>query len=84
MKKYKINLCLTYSMTPYVPTFALYNLDIWKYNIAPLLMECGFIHLGDALVLGNENNLIEFKMNWTNNKNFVVIIEEMIDKPSYT
>lgn len=79
MLKYKVTVNLEYSMTPYIPAFALLKLDIWKLNIAPRLIQCGFRHLDDCLVLGTEQNLIEFKMNWVDIGNYRLSIKEVVD-----
>lgn len=60
MKKYEIIITIDNSNTPYIPSKWIYGLDLWKKHIAPTLSDIGFIHLGDAMVLGDDNMMAEF------------------------
>ena len=60
MNKYQIQLTIDNSNTPYIPTGYIINFDLWKKYIAPTLIDIGFIHIGDAMVLGNDNMAAEF------------------------
>jgi hypothetical protein len=84
MKRYIINAILKESSTPYIPHNYLIQMPLWRNNIAPTLTRCGFIHLGDCIVYGDEVNLIEFKLSFVYDDNLVTVtIKEFIDKPSY-
>lgn len=60
MKKYEIIITIANSNTPYIPAKFIHDLDLWKRYIAPTLIDIGFIHIGDAQVLGDENMAAEF------------------------
>ena len=82
MNRYVINAILT-DGTPYIPHNYLIQMPIWRNNIAPTLTQCGFIHLGDCIVYGDETNLIEFKLSFSyDSASYEVSIKEFIDKPN--
>lgn len=83
MNRYVINAILKESSTPYIPHNYLIQMPIWRNNIAPKLTQCGFIHLGECMVLGYETNLIEFKLTFVYDDSLVTVtIKEFIDKPN--
>ena len=89
MKRYIINAVYKDGNAPYIPSNYLQRMSIWRNNLSPTLTQCGFIHLGDCIVLGDESNLIEFKLTFTHDDDgysglIVITIKEFIDKPSYT
>ena len=68
----------------YLPVFYIMSLPLWRNNIAPTLTQCGFIHLGDCIVYGDETNLIEFKLSFSyDSASYEVSIKEFIDKEQY-
>ena len=73
MNRYVINAILKGSSTPYIPHNYLIQMPIWRNNIAPTLTRCGFIHLGDCIVYGNESNLIEFKLSFAYDDSWVTV-----------
>lgn len=82
MNRYVINAILT-DGTPYIQSGYLIQMPLWRNNIAPTLTQCGFIHLGDCIVYGNESNLIEFKLSFSyDSASYEVSIKEFIDKPN--
>lgn len=85
MKRYVINAMLKHSTAGFLPHNYLGQTTIWRNNIAPALTRCGFIHLGDCIVYGDESNLIEFKLTFAyDDPTIKIIIKEVIDKPRNT
>jgi hypothetical protein len=62
MTHYVIGVMLKGATAPYLPVYYIMSMSLWRNNIAPTLTRCGFIHLGECMVLGNDTNLIEFKL----------------------
>lgn len=62
LNTYEIQFEQLNSNTPYIPFQTPYaqQLDLWKKYLAPLLLNCGFYHIGDMKVLGSSENMIEF------------------------
>jgi len=62
MKKYKVRVISVQTpIRSYVPDIMLYHMDIWKI-ISKSLLVCGFIHVGDLMVLGKDENVFEFHL----------------------
>lgn len=79
MEKYKVRIkSLETPNTPYIPDVMLKHMDIWK-TIAQTLLDCGFIHVGDFMVLGRDANVFEFKMTFQYDPNVFKIDFDLIE-----
>ena len=84
MTHYVIGVILKGAIAPYLPVYYILSMPLWRNNIAPTLTQCGFIHLGECMVLGDESNLIEFKLSLSyDSASYEVLIKEFIDKAQY-
>ncbi len=81
MKIYKVKVTsLGTPATPYIPDIMLKHMDMWKI-IANALYECGFYHLGDCMVMGNDENVIEFHLTFNYDRNvFNIELDTMVSE----
>lgn len=61
MNVYTIQLLNQENNTPYI-TPILLSTEFWKKYISITAIEAGFIHIGDAMVLGKKENLLHFNL----------------------
>lgn len=79
MDKYKVRvISVGTPNTPYIPDIMLRHMDIWK-TISKALRDCGFIHVGDLMVLGRDANVFEFKLTFQYDPNVFKIDFDLIE-----